>query len=126
MRSFAKILALAGAATCLAGAPAMAHHSFAMFDNTKNVTLDGTVKEFQWGNPHSWVILTVVDPTSGKTVDWSIETGSITGLFRTGWNKDTAKPGDKAVAVIHPLKDGRAGGSLHTLTIDGKVHTTER
>ena len=115
-----KMLALAGVAvvSLAAAAPASAHHSFAMFDNQKNVTLEGTIKEFQWTNPHSWVQIVVKD-ASGKDVEWSIEGGSPNGLARSGWKRTSIKPGDKAVVVIHPLKDGTAGGSLVTVTING-------
>ena len=114
-----KMLALAGfAAVALAGAPAFAHHSFAMFDNTKNVTLEGTVKEFQWTNPHSWIQIVAKD-ASGKDVEYSIEGGSPNGLARSGWKRTSLKPGDKAVLVMHPLKDGTAGGSLVTVSVNG-------
>jgi len=114
-----KMLALAGvAAVSLAAAPAFAHHSFAMFDSTKNTTLEGTIKEFQWTNPHSWVQIVVKD-ASGKDVEYSIEGGSPNGLARSGWKRTSLKPGDKAVLVMHPLKDGTAGGSLVTVSVNG-------
>jgi hypothetical protein len=103
----------------LAAAPASAHHSFAMFDNQKNLSLDGTVKEFQWTNPHSWIQLVVKDPATGKDVEWSIEGGSPNGLSRSGWHRTSLKPGDKAVAIIHPLKDGTNGGSLVSVSVNG-------
>jgi hypothetical protein len=114
-------LALLGALSMslTAAAPALAHHSFAMFDNSKNVTLEGTVKEFQWTNPHSWVQLMVADPATGKEVEWSIEGGSPNGLARQGWKRTSLKPGDKASIVIHPLKDGTAGGSLVSVSVNG-------
>ena len=121
MRVSKTTLILAGvAATTLVSAPAFAHHSFAMFDNNKTVTLDGTVKEFQWTNPHSWVQLVVHDQTSGKDVEWSIEGGSPNGLERQGWTRHSLKPGDKAAVDIHPLKDGTAGGSLVDATVNGE------
>ncbi len=114
-----KMLALAGvAAVSLAAAPAFAHHSFAMFDNQKNVTLEGTIKEFQWTNPHSWIQLVVKD-ASGKEVEYSIEGGSPNGLSRSGWKRTSLKAGDKAVAIIHPLKDGTNGGSLVSVSVNG-------
>ena len=118
-----KMLALAGVGVLtLAAAPAFAHHSFAMFDNQKNVTLDGTVKEFQWTNPHSWIQLVVKDPATGKEVEWSIEGGSPNGLARRGWKSTIMKPGDKITVVIAPMKDGSNGGSLKTVTLpDGKT-----
>ena len=115
-----KMLALAGFATvALAAAPAFAHHSFAMFDSQKNLTLDGTIKEFQWTNPHSWIQIMVKD-ASGKEVEWSIEGGSPNGLSRGGWKRTSLKAGDKAQVVIHPLKDGTNGGSLVTVTVNGQ------
>jgi hypothetical protein len=103
----------------LAATPAFAHHSFAMFDNEKTVTLEGTVKEFQWTNPHSWVQLMVTDGT-GKSVEWSIEAGSPNGLERQGWTRHAAKAGDKAVIEIHPLKNGNPGGSLISMSVNGQ------
>ena len=111
------VLGLAAAAL-LAAAPAFAHHSFAMFDRQKEVTLKGTVKEFQWTNPHSWIQLVVKD-ASGKEVEYSIEGGSPNGLSRAGWKRTSLKPGDKATVVIHPLKDGTNGGSLVTVSVNG-------
>lgn len=107
-----------GAALAMAP-PALAHHSFAMFNNEKSLTLEGSVKEFQWTNPHSWVQVIVKDP-SGKEIEWSIEAGSPNGLSRQGWSRRSAKPGDKAVVVIHPMKDGSNGGSLVSLVINGE------
>ena len=113
--------ALVAAAVTAAAAwvPASAHHSFAMFDNNKNMTIEGVVKEFQWTNPHTWVQVMVKD-ASGKEVEWSVEGGSPNGLARQGWTRRSAKPGDKAVVVIHPLKDGGAGGSLVSLSVNGE------
>ena len=68
-----RTLCLAMIAAALFVAPAGAHHSFAMFDATKNVTLQGTVKEFEWTNPHSWLRVNVTDEKTGKTVLWALE-----------------------------------------------------
>jgi hypothetical protein len=121
-----KVLVLAGvAALALSGGAAYAHHSFAMFDNAKTVTIEGTVKDYQWTNPHSWVQLMVKD-ASGKDVEWSVEAGSPNGLARQGWSRHSAKPGDKASIDIHPLKDGSAGGSLISMTVNGQKVGRER
>jgi hypothetical protein len=117
-RTRAALAALAIAAAI--AAPAQAHHSFAMFDNTKTVTLDGVVREFQWTNPHTWVQIVVRD-ANGRTAEWAVEGGSPNGLARTGWKRDSLKPGDHAVVVIHPLKDGSNGGSLVTASINGAI-----
>ena len=116
-----KTVAIAAAvAVSGAAAPAFAHHSFAMFDRTKEMTLVGTVKEFQWTNPHSWIQVNV--PTNGKVVEWSIEGGSPNGLARRGWTRNSLKPGDKVKVTMHPLKDGSKGGSfVRAEFADGKV-----
>lgn len=115
-----KLLAIAGAAALGAlSTPALAHHSFAMFDAQKNLTLEGTVREFQWTNPHSWIQLVVTDPVTGKEVEWSVEGGSPNFLARNGWKRTSMKPGDKAAVVIHPMKDGTTGGSLVSATVNG-------
>ena len=94
---------------CVA-APAAAHHSFAMFDADKTVILKGTVKEFEWQNPHVWLEMNVVDQTTGKTVKYSLEMGSVARSTYDGWKKDTVRPGDPITATMHPLKDGSRGG----------------
>ena len=96
--------------------PAFAHHSFAMFDSAKETTLQGTVKEFQWTNPHAWVQLLVTGP-DGKVTEWSIECASPNGLKRQGWRGNSIKSGDRVTAIIHPLKNGEPGGSLVILTL---------
>src|ERR1700722_7380182 len=90
---------------------AEAHHSGAMYDRTKDVTLEGTVKEWQWTNPHSF--LQVLD---GKGVEWSIEGGAAVLMKRTGWERTSFKPGDKVIVVFHPLKSGDNGGTVTKVT----------
>jgi hypothetical protein len=91
-----------------------------MFDNQKTVTLEGTVTEFQWTNPHSWIEVSVKQP-NGPNVEWSIEGISSSLLARQGWSRKALKTGDKVVIQMHPLKDGTNGGSLVSVTVDGKV-----
>ena len=100
---------------------ASAHHSFAMFDQAKQVTLQGTLKELQWTNPHIWVQLIAKDPASGQNVEWSIEGGSPNGLRSRGWTRTMMKAGDQITVVIHPLKSGEHGGSLMKVTVNGKT-----
>ena len=88
-----------------------AHHSFAMFDRTKEVKLPGTVKMFQWTNPHSWLQLDVDQP-GGAAKEYSIELGSPNTMSRDGWRRTSFKPGDHVVVTIHPMRDGSAGGSF--------------
>jgi hypothetical protein len=105
-----KTLVLAGAALCVA-APAFAHHSFAMFEREKFVSLAGVVKEYEWTNPHVWIHIMAPDAT-GKSVEWSFEMQSIAQDSRAGWRPDSVKPGDKVTVEYHPLKDGTRGGQL--------------
>ena len=118
-RALAQGALLAAIGLSLAG-PALAHHAFAMFDTSREVMLDGTVKEFQWTNPHTWVQLLVKD-SAGKEVEWSIEGSSPNNLARFGWTRNSLRTGDHVQAVIHPLKDGSIGGSLVKITVNGQV-----
>lgn len=104
------------AVAAAAAAPAMAHHSFAMFDNEKSVSLKGTVKEFEWSNPHAWLNIMVLTP-SGQQEDWAFEMASPLQLTSRGWKKDTLKPGDQITIQAHPLKDGSHGGSYMSVTL---------
>ena len=116
-----KALGLAGIAIAMYSIPAVAHHSFAMFDADKKVTIEGTVKEFQWTNPHSWILMNVANQ-GGQMEQWAIEMGAPGGLARQGWVPKTLTPGMKVSAVIHPLKDGTHGGQFMAVTLpDGTV-----
>ena len=88
---------------------ASAHHSFAMFDFKREVTLAGTVKEFQWTNPHCFIQILV--PKSGGTEEWSIEMSSPLHLLQNGWKPGTLRVGDQVTLVIHPMHDGSRGGN---------------
>ena len=87
----------------------LAHHSFAMFDQSKTVTLQGTVKDFRWTNPHAFIQL-LVKNQDGDEEEWSIEMTSPEHLARVGWKPVTLKPGDKITLNIHPMHDGVKGG----------------
>ena len=94
-------------------APAAAHHSFALFDVNKTVSLEGRVSSFEWSNPHSWIKLEV--PNEQNTADeWLIELPSAGALAREGWNKNYIKVGERLILRVNPLKDGRKGGSLQS------------
>jgi hypothetical protein len=117
------ILSVAGLATLATVIPAHAHHSGAMFDNNKEVVIEGTVKEWQFVNPHSWLQI-VVQGEDGKTQQWSFETGP-PGGGRDSPNstirRDTFKPGDKVSVRAHPMRDGRPAGHLEGVTFaDGR------
>ena len=92
--------------------PAFAHHSDAMFDSSKELTLNGTVKEFQYTNPHSWIQLVVAGENGAAPTEWSIETQAPIVLLRAGIKPTSLQTGDKVSVKMHPLKDGAPGGSL--------------
>ena len=118
-----RTLALGAIAAALFALPAAAHHSFAMFDSTKTVELQGTVKEFLMVNPHSWLNVMVTD-AKGQAKEWAIEMRAPAGLTRAGWTPKTVAPGDKVTIVAHPLKDGTEGGQfLHIILPSGKKLT---
>ncbi len=94
----------------LCAVPSVAHHSAAMFDSQKSLTLHGTIREFQWINPHCWIQLLV--PEQGGTVEWSIEMGSPSQIYGSGWRPGTLHPGQKVTIVIHPVRDGSRGGQF--------------
>lgn len=94
---------------------ALAHHSFAMFDMSKTVTLNGTVKKLEWTNPHIWLWVVVDDGKGGSQV-WGLEGTAPGEATRMGWNKRCVVEGDKVTVTLRPLKDGRTGGSLGSLT----------
>jgi Family of unknown function (DUF6152) len=107
MRS--RVFGFAGIAAAMCAIPALAHHSFAMFDATKLVTLEGTVKQFQWTNPHAWILLMVAED-GGPPVQWAIEMNGPSSLARDGWLPKTLTPGMPVKVVVHPLRDGNKGG----------------
>ena len=110
------VFAIAGIAALVFALPAVAHHSFAMFDASKTVTLQGSIKEFHWTNPHSWIFLMVPD-AGGTPTEWAIELGSPSGLVRQGWVPKTLTPGMNVKIVIRPLKDGKNGGQFLAVTL---------
>ena len=113
-------LFVTAALTALA-APAVAHHSGAGFDQTKVVEITGTIKEFQFKNPHTWIQVDVDDPAKGK-VEWSVEWGSPNQLGRQGYRPTTFPPGEKVSIRLNPMHNGSpAGGFVGAKLADGKV-----
>ncbi len=109
---------LAGIAVAVCAIPALAHHSFSMFDADKKVTLAGTVKEFQWTNPHAFIRL-MVSNSDGQLEEWAIEMGGPPGLARQGWVPKTLRPGMNVSVIMHPLKEGHGGQFLAVTLPDG-------
>ena len=104
----------------LIGGPAAAHHSFAMFDNTRSITMHGKVTLFQWTNPHCFIQL-VVKNDKGVDEEWSLEMTAPVHLLRLGWRKSSLQPGDRITVTIHPLRNGDRGGNVAAVIgADGK------
>ena len=91
-----------------------AHHSFSMFDAEVQITLEGTVVEYRWKNPHTHIIVSISDESGDSALagTWEIEGASISIMRRQGWNKGSFKPGEKIVVVVNPLRNGEKGGAL--------------
>lgn len=107
----------------LASVPAWAHHSMAGFDRTKTIAVTGTVKEFKWTNPHSWIELEIPDGKGGTT-DWNVEMTAPAQLIRAGWRSNVMKPGDKVTVMCHPQVSGEPGGIFVSVTLsDGRTLT---
>jgi hypothetical protein len=99
----------------------MAHHSPAVFDRTREVKLTGTVKDFRWQNPHTWLEIDVPD-AKGKVVTWGVEMTSPTYLARAGWRNNSVKPGDTVTVVVNPVRTGEPAGIFISITLpDGRT-----
>ena len=111
------------ALVALSGAVA-AHHSPAVFDQTKKLELKGTVKAFKWQNPHTFLDIDVPG-AKGRVETWTVEMTSPTYLLRAGWKNNSVKPGDKVSVIVHPVKEGDVkGGIFVSITLaDGRTLT---
>ena len=109
-------LANLGLTALLIVSTAVAHHSPIVFDRTKQVTIMGTVTEFRWGNPHSWIHIDVADK-DGKVGNWAVEMDPASHLSREGWRSSTLKPGDKISVVVFPLRNDEKGGQYISVTL---------
>jgi Family of unknown function (DUF6152) len=105
------------AAAISAALPAGAHHSFAMYEPTKTLTFKGTIKSFQWTNPHVIVWVLVQTEGGGAAQEWSLETTSPGVLTRSGWTRQSLKAGDRVSVTFSPLRDGSRGGGLNSVTL---------
>ncbi|HTX23648.1 MAG TPA: DUF6152 family protein [Steroidobacteraceae bacterium] len=114
--------AVLGAGALGAVAPALAHHSFALFDHVNRITVTGTVVKFDWTNPHVFIELEV--PDGSATKHYSVECASPNVLTRAGWKYGDIKKGDRVKLLVNPLRNGQPGGMLETATLaDGRVLT---
>jgi len=114
-----RLVILSGLAALGLGGEAIAHHSAAMFDMTKELTIQGTIKKWNFTAPHSWLTITTLT-SDGHTQDWSFEGGGPSGALR----QDTFRVGDKVSVKTHPMRDGRPAGTLGPVTFaDGHQFT---
>ena len=120
MTSRPALAILAAGAVLSAAIPVLAHHSFAMFDQRQVMTLEGTVTEFQWTNPHAFIEISV--PARGGTQEWSIELNSPNNLKRQGWSRTALRSGERISLRMNPLRNGHHGGLFLDLEkADGTV-----
>ena len=116
-----QVVSLTAVAVAAFTASALAHHSFAMFDQQQTVTLQGTVKEFEWVNPHAWLRVMVKDEKTGTPALWALELSSPSRLVTMGMRADSVKAGDAVSVTFHPMKNGSRGGQfLQAVLPDGK------
>jgi hypothetical protein len=120
------IRAIAAMAVLAAASAAYAHHSFAMFDNENQIKLKGTVKDFQWQNPHVYIEIDAANvyAEDKSTKSWTIECANPGILDRIGWKFNMVKVGDEVTLIVAPLRSGEPGALLKQITLpDGKVFT---
>ena len=121
-----QLAAAAALVTASLSVGAAAHHSFAMFDMGKEVTVKGTVKKFQWTNPHAYIQLVAKDD-AGRDVEWSMEMGAPMYLYARGWRPRTLRAGMRINVTLNPLRNGRPGGVVRDVTdAEGKPIGTNR
>jgi hypothetical protein len=106
-----------GLAVGVLSLPALAHHSYAAYDANRTRTLEGTIRTYQWANPHVVLRMLVSPEGHREPQEWRIETSSPAILRRFGWTRHSLKPGDRVSVICNPLSDGSYGGRLHTLVL---------
>jgi hypothetical protein len=111
-----RALITAGVLVLAPTAAAFAHHSYAEFDTDKKLTLQGTVKEFQWTNPHSWLLFNVQND-KGEMEQWAVELNSVSLLAARGWRPKTVAPGDRVEVTFHPMRNGSKAGSYMAIKL---------
>jgi hypothetical protein len=118
MSSKLAFAAMGGIAALLSlASPADAHHSFAMFDQTKTLSKTRvTVAEFRFTNPHSFVVVSAKG-ANGAATRYTLECNSVNMMSRAGWKRNTLRAGDRVDVVYYPLRDGRPGGMLKTIKL---------
>ena len=119
---------IAAAAVCVSGVcvPAFAHHSLSAYDVWKYQTIDGTVKSFEWTNPHARLILVVADG-NGRTLNWNLEGPGTSRLTSGGFKKDAIAAGDRIKVAYNPRRDNASGGYFIAVTMpNGTIYATDK
>jgi Family of unknown function (DUF6152) len=111
-----RLLAIAATVLCLAAVPAAAHHSLAPYIQTRAESVIGTVKEFAWTNPHTWLTVLVRDE-KGEMVEWVFEGAATSRLATAGFKKDSVVAGDTISVAFNPRRDGKPGGMFVAVTM---------
>tara|TARA_R110002110_G_scaffold220985_1_gene435048 strand:- start:17524 stop:17949 length:426 start_codon:yes stop_codon:yes gene_type:complete len=93
---------------------AYAHHSTLMFDSDNPIELAGTVTEWQYTNPHTFIILSVIDE-AGNEVEWTLEGRSPSAIYRLGWTPESLQAGDEIIVTVRPLHSGEPGGNYSNI-----------
>jgi len=127
MRTTTKWLTSLGAAVAAVSMlSASAHHSVARFDRSHPIAVTGTLKEFIWANPHTWIYVMVPNGKGGMD-EWDLEGPAVNGLARAGWKIDTLKPGMKVRLKVSPRRDGEIGGEFTSvLQVNDKPFVVQR
>ena len=119
-------IAVSLVAVLLGTAPAWAHHSLSIYDRSSYKTVEGTVKRFEWTNPHAQLAL-LVEGANGAATEWNFEGGSTGRLQSGGFVRDAIMPGDKITVAYNPMRDGHIGGFFVAVTTaDGTTYSLER
>ena len=117
------VLAVIGLAL-ISTARASAHHSFAPYETTIQIKLEGVITEYRWANPHVYFEIDAPDASSGQTKHWLIECASTSILNRSGWKFNMLKPGDTVTLIVSPLRNGEPAALLKQITLaDGRKFT---
>lgn len=111
------LAAAAGALIVVCAATAAAHHSFALYEPTKQIKFSGVVTEFTWRNPHVYIRMDAVDEATGETRNWLIEGANPGILNRVGWKFNMVKAGDEITVIVAPLRNGEPGALLKQITL---------
>ena len=117
-KAFGNALGLAAFCAAISASPALSHHSFAMFDISQSLVVQGTVTEYELTNPHSWLRIEAMDEETGQMREWAFEGSSVAVQALYGMGRGSVQPGDGITVTYHPMRDGSRGGQFVEATLD--------